>query len=394
MGSDRASKSSDWSKRAIGVAVATFFLLMFGTFFSFKMLSSTHDRRTCAPSLTTNILDKSIERGAAYVRQSTKKTPIYLQYDLRKKTAARTLNPMQLAGSTWLTAKLHRLGAAGLRDSAATGLTQLIKKTRIGPTGRYLVSRSRKHGRSGTMALIVLAMIESKLSGSLPRDIASLYERTANEILRFLSSSQKESDGLWHRYYHSNTGKPFGGSDITFDGQILLAYTMAARYLSRSDLRSQALQSAAKSYERHFLENKKNPDRVLTYYYWIMPALHTLATSGWAGTEKIADQMTALTKWVLANTNKNPGELAYRHIGGLSLAYHLATLQDDTNAQDIYGCEIDRYVSETLQKQLTPQDDPRVTGAFIQHRHDNTVNLLTSQSTLLSLSLSRRYLYR
>jgi len=360
--------------------------------------------------LTREILDRSLDLGRRFLlnRQRPDGRFVY-EYDFLKRRVRRGDSPVRQAGTLWGLALIH-LDRPSRETAAAVekGLAFFERHSRTTPSGgRYVVYPGTSHGRTGTVALLALTLVDYlRADWTVAR--RRHHEERLGEVLHFLLSLRDE-EGQFHARYDLKTGEGQGDPSPYFDGEALLALIRAAKYAGYTSLRDVILESAEAMYRRNVrlpLVTDPDSDTTKGFYQWGTLAWYELITAGWEGTAEYAPRAIRLAYWMIDEhrTLERRRNTAYAH-EGLACAWELARLTGDAAAMK----KIRGVIEEGLLKLTTwqvggpapnaflrdhPTDDPRAAGGVMNGADDPVLRIDVTQHQMHAVILVRRFLYR
>lgn len=363
-----------------------------------------------ARQLTRDILDESLSLGRSFILRNQKREGnFFYEYDFVTKETLKGESPVRQAGTLWSLALIHAdRPSQETLEAVKRGLAFFETHTRKAKDGRrYIRYPGESPGRTGTVALTALALIEF-LRSEPTLENREKYQDLLKGYLQFLLSLRMRN-GQFHSLYDLEEGKPEGPPSPYFDGETLFALTKAAKYLGFEDFREIILESAEATYQENVAKPLPfDPLNKTTkgFYQWGSMAYYELYTAGWPGTEKYAKRAIDLAYWMIdvrkvLERKKNTG-YAYE---GLVSAWELARLTGDRQAMGKIGDVIDRgllklcswQVGNPLQNRFLkdhPTDDPRAVGGAMNGEADPVLRIDTTQHQMHAVILARRFIYR
>ena len=368
--------------------------------------------QTPADKLDRTTLDASLRAGARYMLASQKPEGNFTyQYDFVAKKEITGISAVRQAGALWGLALIHR--DEPTEETAAAigkGLAFFLRHSRLTEDGRrYVVYPGSRSGRTGTVALVSLALIELLGAKSGVEDRDTLTKRL-EEYLAFLWSL-RTARGQFHQGYRHDSGAPYGSPSPYFDGESLLAFSKASRQLGlRADDREKLLESAEEMYRVNVERAREvHPDSKTTkgFYQWGSMSFFEIHQAGWAGSSDLwAKRTVELAIWMIDvhRTLARRKNTAYAH-EGMVCAWALARRTGARAAQTKIG----KVVDEGLRKLTTwqvggpapnafllghPTTDPRAVGGVMNAKDDPVLRIDVTQHQTHAVLLARRYIYR
>jgi hypothetical protein len=189
--------------------------------------------------------------------------------------------------------------------------------------------------KTGTVALVCLAMTElwrgqeEYLTGAG----RGLYDSWLSTYLDYLNAMEMDNGSWGGKYYvTSNQREPI--SSPYYDGEALLAYCRAARYMGRDELIPRIEASAPLLAARYTVDAWRedlDSDDTKGFFQWGCMAFAEYVEAGWKNADVIADAAMALAYWQLFEyrAHERDGNTAYA-VEGLLAAYKVAKLKGNT----------------------------------------------------------------
>jgi UDP-N-acetylmuramoyl-tripeptide--D-alanyl-D-alanine ligase len=357
------------------------------------------------------ILDESLEAGTRFLLANQKREGHFTYlYDFVAKREIAGLSPVRQAGALWSLALIHQARPTEeTADAVRRGLSFFLEHSRVTKDGRrYVVYPGSKAGRTGTVALVSLALVDL-LRAERSLEDRPAYEKRLEELLAFLWSLRTEA-GLFHQGYRHEGGDPAGAPSPYFDGETLLALCRASAYLGYGDeLRSSVLESAEEMYRVHVVEAREvDPDSNSTkgFYQWGSMSFFEIHRAGWDGSDRWAERTVELARWMIDvhRTLARRKNTAYAHEGMLC-AWELARRTGDLASRRKIG----RVIDEGLMKLTTwqvggpapneyleskPTTDPLAVGGVMNAKNDPVLRIDVTQHQMHAVILARRFVYR
>ena len=372
----------------------------------------TDDAAAEAPApdhLTRALLDRSLELGRGYLLRSQRRAGnfVYEQHIITGQASVDDESVRQV-GTLWGLALIHLDNpspetAAGVARGIAY-FNDSARETREG--ARYVVYEQEAVGRTGGVALLCLALIET-LRSNPPANRAERLQDDLARYLRFLVSLRMP-DGRFHGSYRVKDGRGTGAPSPYFDGESLLAMVKAAKYAGHTGLRDLAIESAEAMYRANVeqpLAADLHNDTTKGFYQWGTMAFHELYASGWEGTKPYAERALRLAEWMIDTHDvlHKDRNTAYAY-EGLAHAWELARLTGKEAAMK----KIRPVIEEGLFKLISWQIGAPNRNAFLRRRntHERVLGGVLNEADALGLRidvtqhqvhavmLTRRFLYR
>lgn len=285
----------------------------------------------------------SLRLGMEYMcRAQTSLGNFVYGYDWRSDREDHSDGPVRQAGSAWGLALLFAYtgsveclrGALRALDFFAT------HSVRNSAGGRYIRYPKTEKGLTGTVALVVLTLVEllRDQSASLDPMKRQTLMGQLHEYMKFLLHA-RHPDGRFHGNYLNVDGTPFGDPSPYFDGESLLGMVKAWKYLGFADLIPAILHAARNGHKLNIEEAlRKDADSDITkgYYQWCSMAFYELATADQLNQQqrsKYGSDLIFLAHWMI-DTHRvlgRPKNTAYAY-EGLLHALHWSELTGCTES--------------------------------------------------------------
>ncbi|MBN2449579.1 MAG: hypothetical protein JXR77_04280 [Lentisphaeria bacterium] len=295
-----------------------------------------------ATALSRKMLVDSIELARAYYHnnQLPEGNFVYLR-DIVAGTTEEDDNEVRQAGATWGLSCLNRdRHTTETRHRVLRALdffyrcSQPLKQGYIAP-----VYPGQDEVKTGGVALVCLAIVElwrgqeHYLTG-LGR---GLYETWLTTYLAYLGSMELDN-GTWGSRYAVTSGQRFAENSPYFDGECLLAYCKAARYMNRKDLIPKIEQVAPLLAERYTVtawNADPDSDETKGFFQWGCLAFAEHVEAGWQHADVVGDAALALAWWQIHEhaVENRGGNTAYA-VEGLLGAYRVARERGDYAAME------------------------------------------------------------
>ena len=364
------------------------------------------------PQLTRAVLDASLAVGRQYLLLNQRYEGNF-NYEYNFRTGE--LNPqdsqVRQAGATWGVATIHRDQPSEETHAALAHAIHFFKRhsVRTDDGRRFVVYPGDVHGRTGTVALVSLALID--FITTLPEG-AERAEMTVllNEYMKFLVSlrhTNGENQGHFFGTYDYETGQGHGEPSPYFDGESLLAMTKACRNTGMTELEGPILESAENMYQRYVTEARKvDPDSNLTkgFYQWSTMAFFQIHEAGWSKSDKFAERAIDLAHWMIDvhHTLRRTRNTAYAH-EGLVTAWELARQIGKKAARDKFGRVVDEGLTKLTSWQVGgpnpnpwlrqwPTKDLLAIGGIMNSESEPKLRIDVAQHQMHAVLLARRYI--
>ncbi len=318
-------------------------------------------RRRFLPPLTRDILAQSVEACRIYLlnHQKPEGNFIYLQQYLTGKLSPVDDSQVREAGAVWaLTMLCRQRPTIATQTAALRALDYFFRISKPLACGTVAPCYPRKdHIKSNGVALLVIAIIDLLRARhlELPAAGRGFYVNWANKYLEHLENMEL-GNGCWSEYYSINERKRQPQSNPFVDGECLLAYCMAARYIGRTDLIPKIEKFAPELIQRYIVDAwAKNPDSsdTLQFSQWGCLAFSEYYLAGWKKNRQlIGDAAQSLAWWMLYEHDivHRRANMGYA-CEGVIAAWRVAHARKDQAAAD----SLRKFAERVLARILTYQ---------------------------------------
>ena len=310
--------------------------------------------------LTRKILTQSIELARAYYlnHQNPEGNFVYLR-DLIADRAKEDDSQIRQAGAIWGLSCLNRdRHTDATRHAIVRGIdfwfrcSQPLKCGLIGP-----VYPGDDEIKTGTVALVSLAIIElwrgqeEYLTG-LGR---GLYSAWLDTYLTYLQGMEMDN-GSWASSYAVTANQRDGTSSPYYDGETLLAYCKAARYMDHKELIPKIERIAPLLAERYTIQawrSDPDSDDCKGFFQWGCMAFAEYVEADWEHADLVGDAALALAWWQihLHEVETRRGNTGYA-VEGLLGAYRVARARGDHAAMQSIRQVCERLLSKLISWQI------------------------------------------
>jgi UDP-N-acetylmuramoyl-tripeptide--D-alanyl-D-alanine ligase len=358
------------------------------------------------------VLGESLALGATYLLANQKPAGNFTyEYDWTTKSFSPGDSPVRQAGAMWGLALIyHDAPSPEVAAAVDRAIEFFASNSKVTPAGeRYIVYPGTREGRTGAIALATLALIDY-VRADPPHLDAQQRDRLdtlLDEYIAQLVRSQRPEGG-WHQGYAHDDGVPFGANNPYADGEAILAYVKAAKYLGREALRAPGVEAAEAGYRDNIVAAlAEHPDSNITkgFYQWSSMAFYEIATSGWPDADVWPQRVIDLADWMIDvhQTLRRPRNTAYAY-EGMILAWELARSAGDDDHVRSIGRVIEVGLSKLTSWQVggptqnpciaaTPTDDPFAIGGVQNHGKDPLLRIDVTQHQMHAVILARRYYF-
>ena len=297
------------------------------------------------PEITRSTLIQAIEMARAYYLNHQNPDGNFMYaLDIANGDIIEKDNQVRQAGALWGLSSLNRdRFNEPTRRAVLLGINFFSSAMTTIATGeKVFVYPNMEHVETGAVALYCLSIIEFLRGQSkyLDEKARKGYLEILNTHLEYLRS-QEQKDGSWARATNATTAFRDTSASPYFDGEALLAYCKAARYLDRKDLLERvdyALPLLAKKYTYEAWKSNKESDLTKGFCQWGSMAAAEYVEAGFEKNRELAANMSyALSKWLMYinQIESKTGNTAYA-VEGLLGSYRIAKVLDDEEAQKLF----------------------------------------------------------
>lgn len=349
------------------------------------------------PTLTAETLNESLELGTSFLLAHQKADGNFnYEYNYSEKTFNEDDSQVRQAGALWGLALINEFQEQdAVRSGIESSLAYFKEHSVLSENGRYIVYPGDEKGKTGTQALVVLALVDYLRSTNVSD--SARYEQELEEYMSFLEFLRMEN-GQFYSTYTIEDGSPLDEPSPYFDGEALLAMVKAAKYLAYDGLEEKIEESAEIMHEVYVedaLKEDPDSDRTKGYYQWGSMAYYELYTSEWSK-NKYAEWTIEMAYWMIdvhetLERSKNTG-YAYE---GLIVAHELARLTGDEEAEKKIAYTIDLGLSKLLSWQVTPAltADPLGIGGAPNEADGVTLRIDVTQHQMHAVILALKLVY-
>lgn len=297
------------------------------------------------PEITRSNLIQAIEMARAYyLNHQTPDGNFIYALDIANGDIIKKDNQVRQAGALWGLSSLNRdRFNEPTRRAVLLGINFFSSNVKSLPTGeKVFVYPDMVYIDTGAVALLSLSIIEF-LRGQgkyLDEKTRQSHVELLNTHIEFLRALEMK-DGSWARTTEVLDGFKDNKASPYFDGEALLAYCKAARYLGRTDLLERidyALPLLAKKYTYDEWKSNMESDLTKGFAQWGSMAAAEYVEAGFEKNRELAANMSyALSKWLI-NINQieyRAGNTAYA-VEGLIGSYRIAKVRGDAEAQKLF----------------------------------------------------------
>jgi hypothetical protein len=365
------------------------------------------------PPLTRKLLVDSIEAARAYyLNQQLPEGTFTYGLDAVTLTPVTDDNQVRQAGALWGLSCLARdRHTTATRSAVVRGLdfffrcSQPLRLGCIGP-----VYPNEDTISTGTVALVSLAIVELFRGQDeyLTSAGRGLYDTWLSSYLDYLQRLELERGG-WGKEYLVLPNEVDREASPYFDGETLLLYCRAARYMGRSQLVPRIERMAPVLAQRYTTDAwAKTPDSDLTkgFAHWGCLAFAECVEAEWANAEVLGDAAMALAWWLVHRhgVESRRGNTGYA-VEGLLSAYRVARKRGDAAAMQSLRAVCERLLVRLIRLQVggplydpnrffgSRTADPRAVGGVLSSEGSSLVRIDTVQHQLHAMLMALDLLF-
>ena len=361
--------------------------------------------------IARDLLARSLELGTSFLLHNQKESGNFqYEYNFVKRRYNPSDSQVRQTGALWELSLLHqnRLSEA-TSDALVKGFEFFIEHSKETSEGSlYIVYPRDRVGRTGTVALMALALIDFLRSEDSFEEYLE-YEAALVKYLDFLMSLRL-SNGQFYKSYEYESGTGGGNPSPYFDGEILLALVKARNHLDLRQWDGLLLESAEQMHRVHVDQaRRQDPDSNATkgFYQWGSMAYFEIYQSDLpAKKEEYADWIIDLVYWMIDEhrtlTRRRNTAYAYE---GLICAWELARLTGNAEALQKIGDVINDVLYKLTSWQVgSPNqnasllgncsNDPKAIGGVMNHRKEAPLRIDVCQHQMHAVILAMRNVYK
>ncbi len=364
------------------------------------------------PRLTRELLDTSIALTVRYMLANQMQEGDFLyEYNIETREPTADNNHVRQAGALWGLSLAHRyqpslITQKALRSGFAHFVTASVSMVN---KGRMVAMPDERMGRTGLIALLLLAHIETIAADDQMSDgEVNLYKEYARQYLTFLMRMRQEN-GLFHAFYtYADHGTPRGLPSPYYDGESLLALIRVARVLKLDALKPIILESAGAMWREHVVAAlRQDPvsETTKSFYQWGCLAFFEIHDAGWDEDGRLAKAAIDLSKWMLQRHRvlERERNTAYA-FEGLVVSWELARRTGADADAELLRQAIDQGLHELISWQVGgPREndylqglrirEPIAVGGFLNHPAEPLLRIDVAQHQLHAMILARHFLF-
>jgi hypothetical protein len=370
--------------------------------------------REVAPAISKETLVTAVEAARAYyLNHQLQEGNFLYAFDVVSNQQFPDDNQVRQAGALWGLSCLNRdRFTENTRRAVLAGLEFFLSNRKKLTDGQLVVTYPGDEMlKTGTVALFCLAVTDFLIGQEkfLPPEVRSKYETALQEQLRYLQSMELP-DGSWAHVYDLPSGyrDPVGKS--YYDGEALLAYCKAARYLRRDELLPRIQFALPKLIQKYLLDCWKpggNAEETRGFSQWGAMAFAECVEAQWEQTDGAAEAALALGWWQI-HSNKieaKAGNTAYA-VEGLIASWRVAKCRQDQASMTALRAVSERCLGRLMLCQIggpfhtkneffnsLPRIQPRAFGGITAAPDSGAIRIDNVQHQLHAMLLALKYFY-
>ena len=296
------------------------------------------DSLTFKENINSEILNTSLDLGSDFLLNNQKPAGNFnYEYDFVTKTFASGDNQVRQAGALWGISLIFAYNQdPKLRKALDKSLEFFFEYTREGyiEGSKAIFYKDGISCKTGTVALVSLAIIEYlhteksgliKLNKSYRQKLESYLHGYIQHLLSIQLPNAHFADSFisnGKRKHVSNRHNPYA------DGEVLLAFVKAAKYLGYEQLKP-VFRDSSLLIAKHYTMDQwpRDPDSNLTkgFYQWSSMAFWEYQDAGWEDSEFYGDYVVNMAWWMIYThrTLQRTRNTAYAY-EGIIYAYQIA----------------------------------------------------------------------
>jgi len=311
------------------------------------------------PDIDRDSLVKSIEAARAYMLNNQKPEGDFVyEYDIIRRRAKDDNNQVRQAGALWGLASLCRDRPTDMTHNAVVrGLDFFFRNSKpVDSSYTAPIFPDADEVKTGMVALVCLAITDFCRGRDLYRPVVGrgFYDSWLTQYMNYLQHMEMEN-GSWGRKYTVSRDEREGIHSPYYDGECLLAYCRAARYMNRKELIPKIERIALKLAEHYTTEawdQDLASEETKGFSQWGCMAFAEYVEAGWKDADVIGDAAMALAWWLVHEYRilLRRGNTAYA-AEGLLAACRVAKVRNDLASLET----LQSVVIEILQRLLPCQ---------------------------------------
>ncbi len=370
--------------------------------------------------LNAEILNTSLSLGSSFLINNQKPAGNFnYEYDFVTNTFATGDNQVRQAGALWGISLIYAYNQdPELKKALDKSLEFFFGFTKPGTVdgSKAIFYNNEKSCKTGTVALVSLGIIEylrTDRAGLVKLDdkYRQKLEQYLHGYIQHLLSLQLENAHFGDSYISDkNTNFISKRYNPYADGEVLLVFIKAAKYLGYEELKPVFQDSALLIAKDYTMDQwPRDPDSNLTkgFYQWSSMAFWEYQDTGWEDSEYYADYVVNMAWWMIFThrTLQRTRNTAYAY-EGIIPAYQIANARNNETAKSTLSFTIDRGFSkitswqvggplENRNKFLSSFDEfpPIAIGGIMNHRREPLLRIDVTQHQMHAVILALKYRY-
>jgi len=401
---------NDYVQHNICAIIEFYQLLTMDSSFSQNILSFQNN--ILNTELNCTILDSSLDNGIDFLIANQKSEGNFnYEYDFINQKQSNNDNEVRQAGALWSIGFLYReRPSKNLLETFVKGF-DFFKEHTISThneTQWIMYPSESSYGRTGTIALVCLSLIDFLRSDELSNDsLRSELHLHLDRYMNFLLSLRMQN-GLFHQNYYHQNGSGFGDSSPYFDGETLLAMCKAYNYMDRTDLKPMIIETAEQCHKNYIIEAlQRDADSSTTkgFFQWGIMSYYEMLQTEWKGLDQYPEIIIDLADWMIDvhKTLDRTRNTAYAY-EGIIHAYGTAQQVGD----GFHELKFKQVIDEGLYKltswqvggpipneylQNNPTTDPIALGGIMNHKEEPYLRIDVTQHQMHAVILALNHVY-
>jgi len=377
---------------------------------SFLQQIQRFKERGSTPMLNCSILESSLLLGSQFLIENQKMAGNFnYEYDFVNRRQSSDDSQVRQAGALWGISLLYQnKPSEPLLDMFRKGYEFFKAHTITGENNtQWIAYPSEEYGKTGTIALVCLSLVEMLRSSELTNtSFKKILRSDLDEYLNFLLSLRLDN-GLFHQNYHHN-GSGFGSSSPYFDGETLLALCKSYNYLGRSDLKSDIIKTAEQSHQEYIVNALAvDQDSSVTkgFFQWGIMSYYQIVQTEWEGADEYSSVIIDLADWMIDvhKTLARTRNTAYAYEGIIHAYVTAQQVNDgfhqlkfkqviDTGLYKLTSWQVGGPIpNEYLQDHQT--SDPLAIGGVMNHKQEPYLRIDVTQHQMHAVILAMNHVY-
>ncbi|MEQ9423052.1 MAG: hypothetical protein RJQ09_01445 [Cyclobacteriaceae bacterium] len=356
--------------------------------------------------LNKEILNESLKLGQQFLVNNQKPDGSFnYEYNFVDDSFTPGNSQVRQAGALWGLALSHQdMPTIEAKAAIEKSISFFEQNTAKSDVGLYIVYPGESRGRTGTMALVALGLIDflrAEPDHPNKNQYDSLLSGYISQILSWQMADKRFFSG-----YNLTDGKGTSNPSPYFCGEILLTLCKAAKYQGYSHLKENIVESASAMYDIYVTAARKedfDSNTTKGFYQWSSMSFYEIYAAGWD--DQWAEKTIELAYWMIDThrTLMRTRNTAYAH-EGMTSAYELAKLSGDDWAMQKIGTVVDIglekliswQVGGPLQNEFLKRNVPTshiAIGGVMNKQDEPTLRIDVTQHQNHAMILAKRFIY-